>query len=173
MQAPRLDALSVLIVDDSKHMCELITAMLRAFGIGQAVACQDVSSALSYLRRQNVDIIITDFALPSANGVEFVHHLRWHAQSPAPFVPVLMVTGYSDRIRVEAARDAGINEFLVKPVTPRALFDRLVALIDSPRAFVRSPTYMGPDRRRRRVLGFNGPYKRTTDGVSDSSDLEV
>jgi two-component system, chemotaxis family, chemotaxis protein CheY len=173
MQAPRLEALSVLIVDDSKHMCELITAMLRAFGIAQAVACQDVKSALDHMRMHNVDIVITDLALPNTNGVEFVHQLRWHAQSPAPFVPVLMVTGYSDRVRVEAARDAGINEFLVKPVTPRALFDRLVALIDSPRAFVRSPTYMGPDRRRRRILGFKGPYRRTSDGQGDSGDLEV
>jgi two-component system, chemotaxis family, chemotaxis protein CheY len=173
MQAPRLEALSVLIVDDSKHMCELIVAMLRAFGIAQAVACQDVASAMNYMRQHNVDIVITDLALPSTTGVEFVHQLRWDSKSPAPFVPVLMVTGYSDRVRVEAARDAGINEFLVKPVTPRALFDRLVALIDSPRAFVRSPTYMGPDRRRRRVLGFQGPYRRSSDGQSDSGDLEV
>lgn len=173
MQAPRLEALSVLIVDDSKHMCELIMAMLRAFGIAQTAACQDVATALTYMRLHNVDIVITDLALPNTNGVEFVHQLRWNAQSPAPFVPVLMVTGYSDRMRVEAARDAGINEFLVKPVTPRALFDRLVALIDAPRAFVRSPTYMGPDRRRRRVLGFKGPYRRTSDGQAGSGDLEV
>ena len=173
MSAPRLEALSILIVDDSKHMCELISTMLRAFGVVHTAACQDVNSALTHLRQHNVDIVITDFALPATNGVEFVHQLRWNSQSPAPFVPVLMVTGYSDRVRVESARDAGINEFLVKPVTPRALFDRLVALIDSPRAFVRSPTYMGPDRRRRRVLGFKGPYRRNTDGNADSGDLEV
>ncbi len=173
LQTPRLEALAVLVVDDSKHMCDLIAMMLRAFGIEQVAACQDTEAALSILRKQDIDVIITDFALPPVDGVQFIQSLRWDPHSPAPFTPVLMVTGYSDRPRVEAARDAGVNEFLVKPVTSRALFDRLVALIDSPRAFVRSPSYMGPDRRRRRVLNFSGPYRRTTDGQSGGGDLEL
>lgn len=170
---PRLDALTVLIVDDNRYMCELIGVLLRAFGITRQHICCDVDQAMRTLRRDQVDLVLTDLAMTPVDGLTFVEKLRRDADSPAPFVPVLMITGYSDRYKVEAARDAGVNEFLVKPITSRALFERLVSLIDSPRAFVRSPTYMGPDRRRRRLSGFQGPLRRSSDQYGSGLSLEL
>jgi two-component system, chemotaxis family, chemotaxis protein CheY len=173
MREPRLDALSVLIVDDSRPMCDLVASMLKAFGIHRTVTCCDAASALAVLRKNKIDLLLTDLAMPETDGIQFVRSLRMDPNSPAPFTPVLMVTGYSDRAHVEAARDAGVNEFLVKPITTRALFDRLVALIDSPRAFVRSELYMGPDRRRRNLLGYSGPLRRASDVDAAGSAVEV
>ena len=104
LQTPRLDALTVLVVDDSKHMCELIATMLRAFGVANITLCHDTDAALAVLRKHSIDVIITDLALPPVDGVRFVQSLRWDSHSPAPFTPILMITGYSDRARVEAAR---------------------------------------------------------------------
>jgi two-component system, chemotaxis family, chemotaxis protein CheY len=132
-----------------------------------------VSQALSTLHTEQIDIVLTDLSMAPVDGLEFTKMLRCAPDSPAPFVPVVMITGHSDRARVMAARDAGVNEFLVKPITSRALFDRFVSLIDAPRAFVRSEDYMGPDRRRRRALGFQGPLRRSSDNIGSGGSVEI
>jgi DNA-binding response OmpR family regulator len=60
------------------------------------------------------------------------------------------------------ARDAGVTEFMAKPVSVKALCARINAIIDSPRPFIRASGYFGPDRRRR-ALPFNGPDRRGED----------
>jgi hypothetical protein len=61
---------------------------------------------------------------------------------------------------VLAARDAGVTEFLVKPFTVTGLLRRIEALIFQARPFVRSPTYFGPDRRRRADPNYRGVERR-------------
>jgi DNA-binding response OmpR family regulator len=61
------------------------------------------------------------------------------------------------------ARDAGVTEFVAKPLTAKAVLERIQAVIYRPRPFVRTPNYFGPDRRRREDPGFNGPWLRSTD----------
>jgi two-component system, chemotaxis family, chemotaxis protein CheY len=74
-----------------------------------------------------------------------------------------MMTGHSEKSRVTEARDAGVTEFVVKPITAKAIFDRLNAVIFKPRPFVKTEGYFGPDRRRTDARGFKGPYRRATD----------
>jgi hypothetical protein len=62
-----------------------------------------------------------------------------------------MITGYSEKQHVEAARDAGVTEFLAKPVTVKGVGALLNSLLTNPRPFVRTQTFTGPDRRRRKV----------------------
>ena len=71
-----------------------------------------------------------------------------------------MLTGYTEQRRVTAARDSGVSEFLSKPFTVTGLLKRIEALIHSPRPFVRSETYFGPDRRRRDDPNYRGPDRR-------------
>jgi response regulator RpfG family c-di-GMP phosphodiesterase len=92
-------------------------------------------------------------------GIEFTRLLRTSADSPDKFIPVIMTTGYSDRSTVIAARDAGVTEFLAKPITAKALYGRVLEVINNPRPFIRSKTYFGPDRRRRDEP-FDGPERR-------------
>lgn len=91
--------------------------------------------------------------------------LRGANDSANPYLPVIMITGHSERSRVIEARDAGVNEFVVKPLTARALLSRLDSVIMRPRPFIRCRTYFGPDRRRIHNPQFSGPYRRHTDGV--------
>jgi DNA-binding response OmpR family regulator len=74
-----------------------------------------------------------------------------------------MVTGYADRVRVLEARDAGVTELIVKPVTANAVLTRLNQVIYKPRPFARTEDYYGPDRRRRSELSYNGPLRRHLD----------
>ena len=59
------------------------------------------------------------------------------------------------------ARDAGVNEFLAKPVSVKAVMSRLVSVIEHPRPYVRTKAYFGPCRRRRGKEEYRGPERRS------------
>ena len=78
-----------------------------------------------------------------------------------------MITGHTERHRVEAARDAGVTEFLAKPITAQGLFKRIAEIVERPRAYVRCADYFGPDRRRRADERYAGPWRRHEDLAND------
>jgi len=161
----RFDLLNILLVDDNQHMRMLLTEMLRAIGVRNIHEAVDGEVALQMLRQVPIDIVISDLKMGTLGGIDFVNLLRRSTSSPNPFVPVLMVTGHSTIKRVQAARDAGVNEFLTKPVTGRSLVHRLTLLVEEPRQFIRTASYFGPDRRRRIVANYNGPWRRRDDAL--------
>ena len=78
-----------------------------------------------------------------------VKQLRLGKETPNRGLPIIMLTGKGEIADVQAARDVGITEFVVKPFTVKTLYDRIEHLIDHPRSFVLSTNFVGPDRRRR------------------------
>lgn len=161
----RFDLLKVLVVDDNQHMKVLLTEMLRAIGVRQIHAANDGSEALDLMRRHDVDVVFTDLSMQPLDGIDFTRLLRNSPDSPNPFAPIVMVTGHSTRARVEEARDAGVTEFLVKPITARSMLDRVQRVVEHPRPFIRSAHYFGPDRRRRDDPSHQGPWRRRSDAV--------
>ena len=165
----RFDLLKILLVDDNQHMRMLLTEILRALGVRNIFEAMDGAEALQVLRETQIDIILTDLTMGPLDGIDFVNLLRNSPDSPAPFAPVIMITGHSTMRRVAEARDAGVNEFLAKPVTARGVIHRMNLIIEHPRPFIRCEGYFGPDRRRRADPNFQGPYQRSGDpGVVDS-----
>jgi CheY-like chemotaxis protein len=158
-----LSALRVLLVDDNQHMRSIVAAVLAGVGVQQVRECWDGAEALDALRGWPADVAIVDFQMQPIDGVEFTRLVRNAGDSPNPFLPIIMLTGHAARQRVEEARDAGVTEFVVKPVTARAVLDRLNAVILRPRPFVRTMDYFGPDRRRRQDPDYAGPWRRTGD----------
>ena len=161
--ATGLEALSVLLADDNPHMREIVGVLLANFGIKNVRAVHDGRQALDILRHWQPDVAIVDFKMEPMDGVEFTRHVRNAPESRNPYLPIIMMTGHSARARVFEARDAGVTEFVVKPVNARTLLDRVMAVIYRPRPFVRTNTYFGPDRRRRADPAFTGPYRRVSD----------
>lgn len=159
----RLDGLRILLVDDNQHMRVLLTEILRAVGVQHIIDAGDGAEGLQLMRAHNIDIVITDLAMEPLDGIDFVRLLRNSADSPNQMVPVIMITGHSTLRRIQEARDAGVNEFLAKPITARGVIDRLRLIIDHGRQFVRSEDYFGPDRRRRNDPNYAGPGRRSTD----------
>ena len=158
-----LEALSVLLADDNPHMREIVSVLLSNFGIKQIRAVHDGAQALTMLRAWQPDLAIVDFKMEPVDGVEFTRQVRNAPESRNPYLPIIMMTGHSGRARVYEARDAGVTEFVVKPVNARTLLDRIMAVVYRPRPFVRTKTYFGPDRRRRADPDFAGPYRRISD----------
>lgn len=159
----RLELLKILLVDDNHHMRVLLAEILRALGIQQIFEANDGAEGLQAMRAHNIDLVMTDLSMQPLDGIDFVRLIRNSPDSPNQLVPIIMVTGHSTLRRITEARDAGVNEFLVKPLTAKGVIDRLNLVIDHPRPFIRTADYFGPDRRRRNDPKFQGPWRRSTD----------
>jgi len=142
-----LGELKVLLVDDNEHMRAIVGTILKGIGIVNLREARDGSEALEALRTWPADIAIVDFRMEPMDGVDLIRLVRNAADSRNPFLPIIMMTGFADRPRVEEARDSGVTELIVKPVTAGAIIDRLNAVVYRPRPFVRTADYFGPQRR--------------------------
>ena len=154
-----LEGLSVLVIDDHKGMRDIISTVLSGLGVGKITAVPGSNAALSEMQHCPPDIILLDRMLDGQDGLRFVRYIRALPDSQNPFVPIILVTGHGEYARVVQARDAGVTEFLVKPLTTLAVAQRLETIIHHPRPFVRCRTYIGPDRRRQE-RPFDGPDRR-------------
>jgi DNA-binding response OmpR family regulator len=158
-----LEGVSALILDDNAHMRGLVRVILAGFGMRQIEEAEDAASALRIAEEGDIDIAFVDFKLGGTDGLDFCRKIRTGPQSPNVYLPLVMVTAYSERKRVIDAINAGVDEFLVKPVRAVDVANRINAVIERRRPFVQSVAYFGPDRRRRRDPRFTGPWRRAGD----------
>lgn len=159
----RYDLLKILLVDDNHHMRVLLGEILKAVGVRHIFEASDGAQGLQMMRNHAVDIVMTDLSMQPLDGIDFVRLLRRSPESPNQMCPVIMITGHATAARVQEARNAGVNEFLAKPLTARGVVERLMQVVDHPRAFVKTADYFGPDRRRRADPAFRGPFRRQDD----------
>ncbi|HEV7385042.1 MAG TPA: response regulator [Phenylobacterium sp.] len=165
----RYDLLKILLVDDNHHMRVLLGEILKAVGVRQIFEASDGAQGLQMMRNHAIDIIMTDLSMQPLDGIDFVRLLRRSPESPNQMCPVIMITGHSTLARVQEARNAGVNEFLAKPLTARGVVERLSQVVDHPRPFVKTADYFGPDRRRRADPGFRGPFRRQDDAPQQNT----
>lgn len=153
-------ALSFLIIDDNNYMLSIIKTLLKGFGVHRIHEASDAAEAFEEFQNTQTDVIIVDYSLETLDGIEFSQLVRNANDTPNPYVPIIMLTAHSERARVEEARDAGITEFLRKPICAADLYRRIIEVIERPRPFVRSKSYFGPDRRRRIDENYRGEERR-------------
>lgn len=160
MSGYRFDRLKILLVDDNPHMRKLVSTILHAFGVVQIYEADTAKRGWAMLREYNPDVILLDWMLDGMSGIQLTKMIRTSASSANPFLPIIMLSGYTQIEHVREARDAGVNEFLAKPVSVNAVLTRLLSVIDHPRPFVRTKVYFGPCRRRRDGNEYRGPERR-------------
>ena len=136
----------ILIVDDMKPLLDLTKSILNIFGFHTIFTAEDTDEAFKILCKEDPDLVLTDWIIEPIDGLEFTEKIRRNPMSPNPYVPVLMMTGFSSKLRVENARDMGITEFIAKPFSAKDLYTRIVQIIEKPRQFVDTGTFFGPDR---------------------------
>ena len=158
--------LRVMTVDDSRFMTRVVQQVLKTLGIGHIGLAHSGHEAWDMLFDFQPDLVISDWDMDDGLGPDLVRRIRMDPSSPCPYVGVIMLTGYAERRRVMAARDFGITEFLTKPVSAKALYARLVSMVENPRPFIRvGDDYFGPDRRRGVALAqpYKGAERRSDD----------
>lgn len=156
-----LSTLDVLVVDDHAPMRRILRSVLEEFGITRVHEAADGKAALDLFETTyRPDLIITDYRMAPLDGVELTRVIRDGETALSPFVPIVMVSAYTEMDKIFLARDAGINEFLAKPISAKLLYSRIRAVVESPRPFVRTGDFFGPERRRR--PGGDIPVERRT-----------
>ncbi|WP_417317261.1 response regulator [Emcibacter sp.] len=127
--------ISILVIDDNENMVTLLQAMLSAFGAGQLKVAFNGNDALKIMKNWTPDLIITDWRMKPMGGYEFVKLMRSENNYPECFIPIIVVSGYSEITRVREAQAVGVNQFLVKPVSPESLYRRIMWTIQHPFQF--------------------------------------
>lgn len=146
----RFDSLTVMVADHDAGTRAVLRTLLRSLGIWQMVEVETVDTAKAAFDKDSVDIVICETDLGGQEGgFTLLAHLRNPNFCKDPYVPVIMLVQQGDANRVFKARNAGVHEMIVKPVTAETLLPKLRNLTLSPRPFVEVPTYFGPDRRQR------------------------
>jgi two-component system chemotaxis response regulator CheY len=141
-------SLGVLIIDNSQFMRKIVRNCLLNVGVKDVYEAGDGIAGLEAIRTIGPDIVILDWELPVLNGAELVRIVRSPGVFPMPNVPIIMLSSHGERWRVIEASRIGVNEYLVKPVSAKALFDRMVSIIAKPRPIVQVGKYYGPEPRR-------------------------
>src|SRR5580704_13923651 len=152
--------LRFLVIDDNAHMRRILRTLLHGFGTREVYEAEDGAAGLEAFTHYSPDIVITDWAMPIFDGLELTQMIRQPGANSNPYVPIIMLTGHSEKKRVVAARDAGVTEVLAKPISAKALYQRVLNIVANPRPFIRTQNYFGPDRRRNVNPNYAGPERR-------------
>jgi two-component system, chemotaxis family, chemotaxis protein CheY len=152
--------LRFLVIEDSAHMRRILRTLLHGFGAREVYEAEDGASGLESFSHFMPDIVIADWVMPIFDGLELAQMIRQPGANANPYVPIIMLTGHSDKKRVMIARDAGVTEFLAKPISAQSLYVRILNVVVKPRPFVKTKTYFGPDRRRNVNPNYGGLERR-------------
>jgi CheY-like chemotaxis protein len=139
-----LQQLRVLLVDDDAFMRTIVRGLLNNIGVKIVSEATDGIAALDMIRESPPDVVILDWEMPLLNGPELVRIVRSPGVFPTPDIPIIMLTAHGEHWRILESVKLGVNEFLCKPVSAKALFERLISIILKPRASVQLGDYYGP-----------------------------
>lgn len=144
-------------------MRKIVGTILRALGVKYAYQANDGADGIDAMRIYRPDVVIVDWEMQGITGIEFISLIRNASDSPNPYVPIIFLTSHSDPQHVKEARDAGVSEYLIKPVSASSLYSRFLSIINKPRPFVSSKDYFGPCRRRNKTSNYPGDDRRVSE----------
>lgn len=154
-----LSKVNVQVVEHKIFSRQIMRDVLHALGITNVA----VSYANDLFDATDMDfcpdMIFTDWS-PTMDGVDLVKSIRRNQANLDRFVPVVVVSAYTDLEHVCQARDAGMTEYLARPVSGEMIYRRICSLVEHPRNFIETEMFFGPDRRRR-VMEFGHDELRT------------
>ena len=144
-----LEGVVVLIADSNAYTRKLTRMMMVNLGAKSIYEATDGMAALDAIRTINPDVMILDWDMPILDGREVMRIVRSPGVFPKPNLPIIMLTDRGLRSRVTMAIRLGVHEFLVKPISPLILQQRLLGIVLNPRPMVRAGKYYIPMPRRR------------------------
>jgi two-component system chemotaxis response regulator CheY len=147
-----LDGRRILVVDDHAHTAILLKQTLLQAGAIEVMVVGDGEEALAVLPSYRPDMIVTDLMMPGVDGMELARVVRQAALTPNsavpnPTIPIVLVSAFGSRRKVRAARQAGIDAFVVKPFSVGSLVKRVDRAGRRTAEFIVRADYVGPDRR--------------------------
>jgi len=162
-QAIKLSSVRILLIDDNPYHRAVVIEVLRAAGIEDVVTARNGMEGLEALRRQRPQVVLLDWVMDPIDGPTFTQLARRNENPLIRAIPIIMLTARTRSQDIEEARAVGVDEFLVKPVSPESLIGKLRHVLFRPRRFVDSASYVGPCRRRFVDEHYAGPRRRRGD----------
>jgi DNA-binding response OmpR family regulator len=157
------------LLADSDHFTRGITSqIMRGFGAEPCMLVDTGEEATQCLLRDRYDLCIVEAKLPDMFCGELIRWVRRLKDGPVRFLPILVLSSYTQLRYVAAARDAGANLVARKPISPQFLFDRITWIACAHRPYIEAGQYIGPDRRFKEVVPPDGIYKRETDAAVEA-----
>jgi len=151
---------SFMVVEDNDFMRELLMEILRAVGVRKILGASNGKQAIDRFAAVTPDVLLTDWLMSPIDGIALTKYVRTSRSSPNPFLPIIMVTGFTSPDSIIIARDAGVTELMAKPISATGLYHRICHVIAHPRPFVRAGIFCGADRRRRLSADYRGAERR-------------
>ena len=119
--------MSILIVDDYKTMLRIIRNLLKQLGFNNVDEATDGSMALQKLRDKDYGLVISDWNMEPMTGIQLLREVR--ADAKLKGMPFIMITAESKTENVIAAKEAGVNNYIVKPFNAATLKTKLVTVL--------------------------------------------
>jgi CheY-like chemotaxis protein len=164
--------LQVLVADANNFSRGLISEILRTLNVTNISAARTEEMAIGFLIDRPIEVILLSWEEGDAfDGLEFVRSLRRIEEPRLRKLPVILITSGLTRQMVIAGRDAGVDEFLAKPISPLALRQRLEMVIETPRPFIDCSVFTGPCRRRKNPADYYGARRRADDRSEPAAPL--
>jgi CheY-like chemotaxis protein len=158
-----LKRMKVLIVDPNAFMRGVVADSLRRLMVTNINAAASAMEAFSVGRTFKPDLIFVDWDAGRMSGLEFTREVRRNTTGMSRETPIILLAGVIDHDQLMSARQTGINEFLLKPVSAQGVLSRIEEVVLRPRKFIDSRNYVGPCRRRKEDPNYAGPWRRLTD----------
>jgi CheY-like chemotaxis protein len=156
--------LTALVLDENHYARRITLDILRSMGFRRVAGASNTAEAWEALRKTNPDIVLVEWFEGAVGELDFVRRVRMSEDAPNRAVAIFMLTTRGAAADVETARKAGVDGYLVKPISAQALQQRVRFVMAKPQPFVVTATYVGPCRRRKRTLGgYEGPMRRLDD----------
>ena len=121
--------MKILVVDDFATMRRIVKNILRQIGFTNILEADDGSTALNILKKEKVDLVITDWNMPKMSGLELLKAIR--ADDNLKDIPVMMVTAEALKENIIEAVKAGVNQYIVKPFTAQTLQEKIEKIFGS------------------------------------------
>jgi len=119
----------ILIVDDFGTMRKILKNILKDLGYTDVVEAEDGESALQILRKEKIDLVISDWNMPKMDGLALLKAIR--SDEALKNTPVLMVTAEAQKQNVIEAIKAGVNNYVIKPFTPEVIQQKIAKIFSS------------------------------------------
>ncbi len=161
--SPKTKSLQFLICDENPYARRLATEVLANAGFEKVQHAADGVELLKLTVEFQPRIVLTTSRVPGLSGLEFTRMIRGGYKGVNRALAIIVMTDTPTQKFIDAAREAGADELLVRPFTGQAVLARVEAVLLRPRRFVESVNYVGPCRRRRMLEEYEGPRRRFTD----------
>lgn len=141
-------------------MRTLLVDGLKAVNVGSVETANSGNRALDLMAKNRFDLIITDLEMENDNGIELIERMQKGRYIEDPLVAVIVLSANTIQSMFLSTRDVGTIEFFANPVSAKALYNRISAIIKAPRDFICTDDYFGRGRGRKRNMSYKGPERR-------------